>query len=157
MSIAVRRAGEADAAAISRLNADVHEIHAAALPGLFKAHAADSFPAAEVAELIRAPENLFFLAELDSEPIGYAYVEVIRRAETRSRLAQEMVYLHHISVRPVDRRKGVGEALIRAWRAAADERGIALLAVNVWSFNDAARRFFRRHGFTAYNERLWNR
>ncbi len=68
-----------------------------------------------------------------------------------------MVYLHHISVRPACSRKGVGEALIGAWRAAASELGITLLALDVWTFNEDARRFFRRHGFTAYNERLWNR
>jgi hypothetical protein len=27
----------------------------------------------------------------------------------------------------------------------------------VWSFNGAARAFFRRNGFYIYNERLWNR
>jgi hypothetical protein len=33
MSILVRRASKADAEAISRLNADVQAVHAAALPG----------------------------------------------------------------------------------------------------------------------------
>jgi diamine N-acetyltransferase len=157
MSVTVRRASEADAEAISRLSADVQEVHATALPDLFKPPAAYSFPPAEVAELIRAPESLLFLAEIDSQPVGYAYAEVIRRPDGPFRLAQEMVYLHHISVHPDHRRKGVGDALIGAWRAAAEEVGITLLALDVWSFNEAARRFFKRHGFTAYNERLWNR
>ena len=157
MSITVRRASEADAEAISRLSADVQEVHATALPDLFKSPAAYSFPPAEIAELIRAPESLLFLAEIDSQPVGYAYAEVIRRPDGPFRLAQEMVYLHHRSVRPDHRRKGVGDALIGAWRTAAEELGITLLALDVWSFNEAARRFFKHHGFTAYNERLWNR
>ena len=105
MSMTVRRAGEADADAISRLSADVQEVHSTALPDLFKPPAAYSFPPAEVAELIRAPESLLFLAEIDSQPVGYAYAEVIRRPDGPFRLAQEMVYLHHISVRPDHRRK----------------------------------------------------
>jgi ribosomal protein S18 acetylase RimI-like enzyme len=156
MNVTVRQASEADAGWISSLNADVQEIHAAALPGLFKAPSADSFPPEMVAALIRAPENLIFLAELDVEPVGYAYAEVIRRPETAFRTAQEMVHLHHISVRPAHRRKGIGDALIRSVRAAAGDHGISLLAVDVWTFNEAARRFFRRQGFNTRIERLWN-
>jgi hypothetical protein len=43
---------------------------------------------------------------------------VIVGSEEPWREAYEMVYLHHISVRPACSRK-VGEALIGAWRAAA--------------------------------------
>jgi GNAT superfamily N-acetyltransferase len=157
MSILVRRASKADAEAISRLNADVQAVHATALPGWFKPPSAGTLPPEAAAELIQDPDSLVFLAELESEPAGYAYAEVIRRPEEPWREAYEMVYLHHISVRPACRRKGVGDVLIQAWRTAAGELGITLLALDVWSFNEDARRFFRRHGFTAYNERLWNR
>jgi GNAT superfamily N-acetyltransferase len=157
MSIHVRRASTTDAEAISRLNADVLAVHATALPGWFKPPSPSSFPLKAAVELIVDPDSLVFLAELESEPAGYAYAEVIRRPEEPWREAHEMVYLHHISVGPAFRRKGVGEALIGAWRAAAEELGITLLALDVWSFNEDARRFFGRHGFTAYNERLWNR
>jgi ribosomal protein S18 acetylase RimI-like enzyme len=157
MSILVRRAGMADAETISRLNADVQALHAAALPGWFKPASASTLPPAEAAALIGGPDSLVFLAELGSEPAGYAYAEVIRRPEEPWREAFEMVYLEHISVRPEFRRKGVGAALLGAWRAGAAELGITLLGLDVWSFNEEARRFFRRHGFTAYNERLWNR
>jgi ribosomal-protein-alanine N-acetyltransferase len=60
-------------------------------------------------------------------------------------------------VRPDHRRRGVGGALLDAVRAAGQSVGIELVALDVWSFNDAARAFFQRHGFAAYNERLWNR
>jgi ribosomal protein S18 acetylase RimI-like enzyme len=155
--IAIRRATARDAAALSTLNADVQAIHAAAVPWWFKPPGPESFPPAAAAALIAKPENLIFLAEAEAEAAGYAYAEVIRQAETSFRHAYEMVYLHHISVRPAHRRQGVGSALIEAVRAAAAELGITLLGADVWSFNDAARAFFRRHGFTAFNERLWNR
>ena len=51
----------------------------------------------------------------------------------------------------------VAPGLMRTARAAAAELGITLLALDVWTFNEAARRFFRRQGFEAYNERLWTR
>ncbi len=157
MSTIVRRATESDATLISALNADVQAVHAAAVPWQFKVPNAASFPPAEVAALIADPDNLVFLAEVASEPAGYAYAEVVRRPETWFSYAFEMVYLHHISVRPAHRRAGVGTALIDAVRAAANGIGIDLLALDVWSFNEDARAFFRREGFSPYNERLWNR
>jgi GNAT superfamily N-acetyltransferase len=157
MDIVVRRAGKPDAKSISRLNADIQSVHAAAFPDLFKPPSVDSQPPATITDLIRMPENVFFLAELEGEPVGYAYAEVIRRPETPWRLAQDMVYLHHISVRPAHRRKGIGEALLRAVRAAGEDHGITLLATDVWTFNEPARRFFARQGLAPYVEKLWSR
>ena len=68
-----------------------------------------------------------------------------------------MIYIHHVSVRPSFRRQGVGTALLAAVRAAANDAGLTLIALDVWTFNDEARAFFVRNGFAAYSERLWNR
>jgi len=157
MTIEVRRAVTADAEAISALNADVQASHAAALPWRFKAPGPGTFPPTEVAALLTNPGRLVFIADFDATPASYAYAEVIRRPETSSQYANEMVYLHHISVRSEFRRRGIGGALLEAVRAAGRDMGITLLALDVWSFNEEARAFFRRHGFAPYNERLWNR
>jgi ribosomal protein S18 acetylase RimI-like enzyme len=157
MSAVIRRATDSDAALLSSLNEDVQALHAAALPWRFKPPGAETFPPAEAAALIAKPENLVFIAEVEGVAAGYVYGEVIRQAETSFRHGYEMVYLHHISVRPAYRRRGVGQALVEALRAAASELGIELMALDVWSFNDEARAFFRRRGFTVFNERMWNR
>jgi hypothetical protein len=49
----------------------------------------------------------------------------------------------------------VGAALIGAVRAEAASRNVALLGLDVWSFNADARAFFQSQGFAPYNERLW--
>lgn len=157
MAIAVRQAVAADAPVVSALNADVQALHAAALPWRFKPPSAETFPTAAAAELLAHPDNLVFIAEVDSIVGGYAYAEVIRRAESASQYAYEMIYLHHISVQPGHRRRGLGGALIGALRSAPDARGIRLLALDVWTFNQDARAFFVRNGFAPYNERLWSR
>jgi ribosomal protein S18 acetylase RimI-like enzyme len=157
MKPTVRLAGEADAALLSSLNADVQALHAEALPWLFKPPGPETFTPADAAALLARPDNLIFVAEVGSEAAGYAYAEVVRRAETPLRHAYEEVHLHHISVRPAWRRQGVGEALVDAVREAASQRGIALLTLSVWSFNDAARTFFREQGFAPCMERMWSR
>jgi ribosomal protein S18 acetylase RimI-like enzyme len=153
----IRRANDSDAATISSLNADVQALHAAALPWRFKPPGAETFPPAAAAALLANPDNLVFVAEVESVPVGYAYAEIMRRAETPFCYAYEMVYLHHISVRPAHRGRGIGETLLAAVRSAAAARDISLLTLDVWSFNKAARGFFRRCGFAPYNERPWPR
>jgi ribosomal protein S18 acetylase RimI-like enzyme len=157
MTIVVRRATAADAELVSALNADVQAIHAAALPWRFKPSKPDSFPASEVIAILETPENLVFLAHADRKPAGYAYAEVVRLPETSLTFAYEAVHIHHISVGSEYRRRGVGSALLSAVRASGLELGIVLLTLDVWSFNEDARAFFKRNGFGQYIERLWCR
>jgi ribosomal protein S18 acetylase RimI-like enzyme len=152
MPITVRRATSADADLLSALNAEVQAIHAEALPSWFKLPGPPAFPPS----LMDNPNNLVLVAEIDAAPAGYVYASVTRHAETPWRYASEMIYLHQIGVRAAHRRHGVGAALIAAVRAEAASRNVALLALDVWSFNAAAKAFFQRQGFAPYNERLWS-
>ena len=155
----IRRATAADAEAVASLNADVQALHAEAMPFRFKPPGPATFPPEAAAALIAQPENIIFVADTQMlrATVGYIYAEVMRRPETPFTYAHEAVYIHHISVRPEFREQDLGEALLNAVRAAAAERKIELVTLDVWSFNGPARAFFRRNGFTIYNERLWNR
>ena len=157
MTIVVRRATAANAELVSALNADVQAVHAAALPLRFKPPGPDTFPVKEALALLEKPESLVFLAYAERQPAGYAYAEVVHRPETSRTFAFEMVHIHHISVASEFRRQGVGSALLGAVRASGLELGIALLTLDVWSFNEDARAFFERNGFCRYIERLWCR
>jgi ribosomal protein S18 acetylase RimI-like enzyme len=154
---AVRRANEADAETLSLLNADVQSLHAAAMPERFKQHGPDTFPATIARAILAKPSNLVFIAEVDSEAIGYAYAEIIHLPESSLLHAWNEVHLHHISVRPSYRRKGVANALLDSVRAAANELGIDPVTLQVWNFNEDARGFFQQRGFTPYMVRLWDR
>src|SRR5262249_42447081 len=147
----------ADADAVASLNAEVQALHARELPWRFKPPGPATFPPAGAAALIGKPENIIFVAEVGGEAVGYIYAEGLHRDETPVTYAHDTVYIHHISVRPEFREQDMGEALLDAVRAAAVELKIELITLDVWSFNASARSFFRRNGFTIYNERLWNR
>jgi ribosomal protein S18 acetylase RimI-like enzyme len=156
MAILIRKAVEQDAATLGALNADVQALHAAALPWLFKPPGPDRFSPAAVRDLLAEPGNLLFIAELDGDAAGYAYAQIMAMQETPFIYAHDRIYLHHISVKAGCRGYGAGSALIAAVRDAAAEAGVKLIALDVWTFNEEARAFFRRHGFAAYNERLWS-
>jgi|SRR5579871_2398606 len=157
MKIGIRPAAEADAGAISVLNREIQALHAAAFPWHFRTDADETFSPETLNELLAEPDNLILIAETDSGVVGYAYAEFIRRDETTLTHAQRLLYLHHIGITASQRRKGIGTALIAALRAAGKARGIDMLAVDVWRFNNEARAFYRRHGFETYNETMWSR
>jgi GNAT superfamily N-acetyltransferase len=154
MALAVREASAADAAAIVALNAEVQALHATAMPDFFKA-ADPGAIAPTVAAMLSEPRNLVLLAEIDGRPVGYAYAEFMEPGETAHRYAARVVYLHHLSVAAAHRRRGVGAALMAAIRTRAAERNVARIALDVWMFNRRARAFFKRQGFTPYNQRMW--
>jgi ribosomal protein S18 acetylase RimI-like enzyme len=157
MTAVIREATEADADIISSLNIDVQAAHASAMPWWFKPASPDTFPPDVVARLLDDPSNLVFIAEVESSPAGYAYAEVMDRPETSFNYAYQMVYVHHISVRPAHRRRGIGRALLEAVQAAASKRDIRMISLDVWTFNAGARAFFSLSGFEARSERLWKR
>ena len=47
-------------------------------------------------------------------------------------------------------------AMLDAVRSAGAKIGVKTMALDVWSFNEDARAFFRSYGLTPFNERLWN-
>lgn len=153
--MSVRRATAADAALIVRLNAPVQAVHVAAVPGLFKA--AGALPLEAAQKIIAGASNHVFIADVGGEAAGYAYAEVRREPETPLTFERTTLYLHHISVEPKFRRHGVGHALIEAVRGEAKAAGIALLTLAVWHFNEPARAFFAREGFSVFHERMESR
>lgn len=156
MSITVRRATRTDAALIATLIVDVQKLHAAALPRQFKPVGEVSY-AEDAAAVLAMPERLVFVAYVGEDAAGFVHAETIRQPETSLLYAQQTIYIHAISVRPSYRRRGVGSALMDALRAAGRSLRIERMGLNVWAFNEAARQFFRRQGFTLYCEWLSDR
>jgi ribosomal protein S18 acetylase RimI-like enzyme len=157
MSFEVRVATTDDAPAIALLNADVQGVHADALPWRFKQPGPDTFTAADAAAVIARPDHVTLLAQADGAPAGYIVAEIVRRADTAQHHAHSMIYVHHISVRPAVRRRGIGRALLDAVKQHGESLGITTLALDAWAFNESALAFFKRYGLVPYNVRLWNR
>ena len=157
MPIEIRATTLEDASAISALNADVQQIHANAHPSRFKPPGPYTFTEMDAKDLLISPNYFAFLALDEGAPIGYLVAEIVRRPETARQFAHELVYIHEISVRPGARRKGVGRLLLDAAKAHGRSLGISTVALDTWSFNEAALRFFRNNGLVPFNVRLWHK
>lgn len=99
-------------------------------------------PAAEVA-----------LAELDSEPVGFA----LYFTTFSTWLARPGIWLEDLFVRPEHRRGGVGRALIAHVAGVAAERGCGRMEWVALDWNDPALRFYEGLGARAVDGWLIHR
>jgi diamine N-acetyltransferase len=151
----IRLATLADAERIAALNVDVQNVHAEALPHIFK-HVADaSFALPYITEQLENPNNYFYIASIGGEDVGYVFARVVRRPENAYMHPRDMVYIDQISVEPAYQRHGCGAALIQAVRELAREQDISTVAMDTWFFNEKAQAFFAHEGFTTFNMRMW--
>lgn len=151
----IRLATMADVESISALNVDVQNIHAEALPHIFKHVSDPGFAVPYITELMNAPNNYFYIASIDGEDVGYIYARVVRRPESAYMHPWNFVYIDQISVKPAYQGQGCGAALIQAVRDLAKAQGITTVALDTWFFNEKAQAFFAREGFTMFNMRMW--
>jgi GNAT superfamily N-acetyltransferase len=155
MAMKIRLATPADVAIISALNVDVQNVHAEALPHIFKYVADPGFAVPYYTELLNDANNYIFIASIDCEDVGYVYARVIRRPDNAYKHPRDMVYIDQISVKPAYQRHGCGAALIQTVRELAREQGITTVAIDTWFFNEKAQAFFASQGFSMFNIRMW--
>jgi GNAT superfamily N-acetyltransferase len=153
--IEIRPAAAPDAPAISELAAEVQALHAVAHPTIFKPAGAETFPAAVIRERMATAGHCFWVAVVDGEIVGYAYLVTQAEPETAWRYAAVAATLDQMGVAARHRRRGVGAGLVAAVHEAAAALGAAEVRLNVWTFNGDARAFYRRCGFNQVQERLW--
>jgi ribosomal protein S18 acetylase RimI-like enzyme len=153
----IRRATLEDAHVLSALNVDVQQIHAEALPHLFKQPTTEAFSASFMAERLAAPSSYFFIAHVDGRDVGYISAQVVHQPENVFMQSRTYLYIDQISVKPDYQGQGYGQHLVQEVRALARREGIDTIVLDVWSFNEQSRTFFAKQGFVTFNERMWIR
>jgi ribosomal protein S18 acetylase RimI-like enzyme len=153
----IRRATKTDLKAITGLNAHVQMLHAEALPDMFRVPVTPDFSAGFIAERLADPDSYFFIGSLDGADIGYIYARLVNQPENEYRHAMRYLYIDQISVLPDYQRQGFGEQLIQRVKELAGEKGIEVIALDVWAFNTKARDFFAKQGFVTSITRMWLR
>jgi diamine N-acetyltransferase len=155
MATEIRRATSEDAELLAELNRDVQLVHANALPWLFKPPTDVGEVVIEMKKALEREGHFAYLASVDGVIAGYVLVEHFQKQDGPRHVAHEMIYVHHISVRSEYQRKGVGKALLDAAKKQGQALGIGLFALDVWTFNAAAKKFFQNYGLTNFNEKMW--
>jgi GNAT superfamily N-acetyltransferase len=132
----VRVAGPGDAVMLGRLLADFN--------AEFDAEGQDAAAfGARFASLLLRDDVLALLSGAPDAPTGFAWVTFRPTPYADGPLAQ----LEELYVRPGQRSRGAGAALLAALRAEAARRDALEILINVDADDADARRFYERHGF----------
>lgn len=142
----IRRANEADAETLARLNAHVQGWHAAHYPDVFHATPDPDGLTAYFADRLADPTCTAFLA---GEPaLGYALCALQEREASVFSPAIRRIVIDHIAVAPEARRQGHGRALLEAARHLARDLAVDEIMLDTWEANHAAHAFFLASGFS---------
>lgn len=153
-SVEIRRAVAADVPTIAQLNGDVQRLHAAAHAELFKpASAGDEVMAWFAAALAKTGAHLL-LGTVEGKAVGYIYGQVMTYQENPFRYPLETGLIDQLSIHPAFQRRGYGDALLDALLVSFRAASVARIELSVWAFNDSARRFYERRGFTMVQQRM---
>jgi diamine N-acetyltransferase len=150
--IHVRLATPGDAGAITALALEVQDWHVAGRPDLFKPGSADTAP--EIAARIESEHQFYWVAILDDTIVGYAYARVVNEPENRWKFASRILIVDQMGVAVRRRRLGAGARLWEAVREMAVAQHVDRVVLNVWAFNESARRFYESVGFTPFHTRM---
>jgi ribosomal protein S18 acetylase RimI-like enzyme len=145
-------ATEADIEFLSMLSREVQQMHANALPRLFKQSTPEAYAEDFFRHLLVDPDSFILVASHDGQPVGFVRGAILREPETVVRHAWERLHCKYIAVRPGHGGRGCGHALIQATVAFAKSRGLDTITGDVWSFNTRMKAFLAKEGHVSLCE-----
>ena len=153
MELTTRYAVRGDLARVNEMRQAVSALHAAGRPDIFRPEFSGALRE-RAALALDAPDADVLVACLDGVVCGFALVQYVERAESSYLCAQRFCHIEEFGVDAAFRRRGVGTALLAFCRAEAARRGFSRLELDVWTFNEAAQKFYEAAGFCAYRTHL---
>ncbi len=149
----IRNASATDLEAIIALSAFVQQQHADALPDFFKAPTESQQTRDAFRDFLADSTSLMLVAE-ETQPVGHLWAQFQNRPDGWTLFAQRLLQIQHMVVAPQYRRRGVGTLLLARAIEIARQEGIKRVELHVWSFNSDAKRFYAKHGFEVFSERM---
>ncbi len=151
----LRGASNADLDAFYGLFAQVQSIHADAEPEFFRPPEKDETFQQYFEGILGDPDQHLLFACLDDVEVGFVQYFLGLRPQSIFRPERRVGYVHGLVVNEEHRRTGCAAMLIEHVKQVARQEDIALLGIDFWSFNAAARACFEKAGFKVSQEFMW--
>ncbi len=146
MNIRIRRAVEADAPKLCELAMKLVRQHQLYNPLRFVSFENHKDLLADfVGEELKNPKTIFWVAEKESEIVGYALI--CFEEESLIDIAEQSAWLHDIYVEESARGLNAGKLLLEASVDAARELGSRVLKLHVAPQNEIGQKLFEKFGF----------
>ncbi len=145
MNYTVRKAAERDIDKILDLLSQVNLIHHNGRPDLFKA--ATKYTRDEVMGIINNEKTPVFVAVGEDDKVaGYAFCVFKQFVDDGMMTDIKTLYIDDLCVDENCRHSHIGSLLYAHVREFAKENGCYNVTLNVWYFNESARRFYESMG-----------
>ena len=149
----VRRAAIEDVERILDLLSQVEEVHRQGRPDLFREHGV-KFTASELTEILFDDTRPVFVAVHDGRVVGYVFCILSEVKDSTMLLDMKNVHLEDVCIDEHCRGMGIGGILMEFVCEWAKENGFNHMDLDVWEFNDGARRFYEKYGFGTQKRRM---
>ena len=95
-----------------------------------------------------------FVAELEGKVAGYVFCIITETKNSTMLFDMKTNHLEDVCIDESCRGMGIGGALMEYVTAWAKENGCDRMDLDVWEFNEGARRFYERYGFQTQKRRM---
>jgi len=126
---------------------EVDRLHRRRLPDRFRSPEGTPRPREDLLRLIGDPEVGLFAAEVDGRCAGCVHVALARTPDSPVYVPCRYALIDEVVVASAFRHQGIGRALMEHAHSWARSKGAARIELNVYEFNSAAIRLYRRMGY----------
>lgn len=145
----VRLAEEKDLACVNEIREQVNDIHVNGRPDIFRPGFCK-----EMQELVyqmwKSENSDILVVERNGEICGMSCVEYVLKPESPYNLERKYYHIIEFAVHEKFRRQGVATELFNYIKKDAMERGYDRIELDMWEFNESARKFYESVGFYTY-------
>lgn len=153
MTVEIRRAVPTDTDRIMDLLFQVEEVHRQGRPDMFR-EGGIKYTEPELIDIIKSDDTPVFVAVSGGDICGYVFGAVSEVKDSPMLLDMKTLHLEDVCVDEGCRGQGVGRLLVEYVGGWARENGFDRLDLDVWEFNEGARRLYERLGFSTQKRRM---
>ena len=142
----IRFAEEKDLERVNELRKQVNDVHVNGRPDIFKPGFGEDIKNL-VYEMFQADDKDIIVAEKDGVICGMACVEYVSRKESPFGLARQFYHVSELAVDEAFQRQGIATEILTFIKQDAKERGLGKVELDVWEFNESAKKLYEKAGF----------
>ena len=153
MAPVIRRAVPSDAEQILLLLEQVEAIHQKGRPDLFRVDGT-KYTIPELHEIMADDERPIFVADIGGRVVGYIFGIISETKNSTMLVDMKTIHLDDVCIDERCRGMGIGGLLMEYVTGWAKSVGCTRMDLDVWEFNDGARRFYEKYGFITQKRRM---
>lgn len=153
----IRKAGIKDWQQLNFLYSELDQLHIDSLPGVFRKP--EGFPRSKdyFEKIFTDPNSAIFVAEIDQGMIGFVHAFIRESLVIPLLVPRRFAVIEDLMVKNQFQGKGVGRKLMYRAENWILERDTSLVELNVWEFNEGARKFYESVGYKTASRKMWKK